>query len=217
MWVLCVLKQPNLLPIYRCHIVIFPHSTLSSPQYLPFSPSLSLSPSLSCFYYVSVFTSHQMKLVFEHGLHTHISLVCFTSECKSVCVCACVHVDSLEESQKARQTLLCYLLYKHNMIVRHVPLCLLLSLSPSLELYLSRAWMSVSRFLLLQVLIINECDIKKPKNQFLLRFFDSLRAAFVSFSIATFVTHFKTFFLSIILQFHIKNFHCSKNLQITKG
>lgn len=126
MWVLCVLRQPNLLPIYRCDIVIFPHSALSSPQSLSFSPSLSHSVSLSCFYYVSVFTSLQMKLVFEHGLHTHthISLICFIREC----VCVCVHVDSLEESQKARQTLLCYLLYKYNMIVRHVPHFLCLSL-----------------------------------------------------------------------------------------
>lgn len=191
MWVLCVLRQPNLLPIYRCDIVIFPHSSaLSSPQSLSFSPSLALSHSvsLSCFYYVSVFTSLQMKLVFEHGLHTYTFLwyASYVNVCLYVCVC--VHVDSLEESQKARQTLLCYLLYKYNMIVYAMSRR---TSSVSLSaLYLSVS-VSVSRSLLLQVLIINDCDIKKPKKQFLLRFFDSLRVAFdLPYSIATFVTNF---------------------------
>lgn len=142
-----------------------------SPSRSCFIPSnchflhLSLSSYYGC---VSVFTSVQMKLVFEHGLHTHTNIHTCSFLWYVSCARVCVHVDSLEESQKARRSLLCYLLYKYNMIV--------LSLSFALAL----SCVSGSCSLLLQVLIINDWDIKKPKKQFLLRFFDSHRVAFDS-------------------------------------
>lgn len=110
-----------------------------------------------------------MKLVFEHGLHTqkHTHSAHFSDMFHAR---VCVYVDSLEESQKARRSLLCYLLYKYNIIVLHVPLSFSLALS----------CVPVSCSLLLQVLIINDWDIKKPKKQFLLRFFDLHRVAFDS-------------------------------------
>lgn len=119
-----------------------------------------------------------------------------------------MHVDSLEESQKARRSLLCYLLYKYNMIV--------LSLSLSFPLALS--CVSGSCSLLLQVLIINDWDIKKPKKQFLLRFFDSHRVAFDSLLFFSFrffgtcCTSFKRWFFSLFLTVLDSYLICKKRL-----
>lgn len=166
MWVLSVLRQPNLFPIYCRDIVIFPHPALSS-----FSVTAIFFICL-CLATTAVYRSSPrfrwnwfLSMVYTHT-HTNIHTCSFLWYVS--CARVCVHVDSLEESQKARRSLLCYLLYKYNMIV--------LSLSFPLAL----SCVSGSCSLLLQVLIINDWDIKKPKKQFLLRFFDSHRVAFDS-------------------------------------
>lgn len=190
MWVLCVLRQPNLLPIYRCDIVIFPHSALSSPQSLSFSPSLSHSLTLSLsFLLLLCFGLHLASD--ETGFwawftHTHTHTFLWYASYVSVCVCM---LTALKRAKKPDK--LCF-------VICCTSTTWLYAMSRTSSVSLSALYLSVSvsvsvsRSLLLQVLIINDCDIKKPKKQFLLRFFDSLRVAFDSplDSIATFVTNF---------------------------
>lgn len=90
----------------------------------------------------------------------------------------------------------------------------------SLSFPLALSCVSGSCSLLLQVLIINDWDIKKPKKQFLLRFFDSHRVAFDSLLFFFFLfsffgtccTSFKRWFFSLFLTVLDSYLICKKRL-----
>lgn len=126
MWVLCVLRQPNLLPIYRCDIVIFPHSSaLSSPQSLSFSPSLSLSfLLLLCF---GLHLASDETGFWAWFTHIHISLICFIRESVSVSVRVCACWQPWREPKSQTNFALLFVVQVQHDCVRHVPphfLCL---------------------------------------------------------------------------------------------
>lgn len=189
MWVLSVLRQPNLLPIYCRDIVIFPHPALSS-----FSVTaiffLCLSLATTAVYRSSPRFRWNwfLSMVYTHtNIHTLlISLICFMR----VCVCM---LTALKRAKKPDEV--CF-------VICCTSTTLLYSTSRSLSFSLALSCVPVSCSLLLQVLIINDWDIKKPKKQFLLRFFDSHRVAFDSLIFVFFrtcCTSFKRFLLSLFL------------------
>lgn len=112
-----------------------------------------------------------MKLVFEHGLHTHKHThSAHFSDMFHARVCVFM-LTALKRAKKPDEV--CF-------VIRCTSTTLLYSTSRSLSFSLALSCVPVSCSLLLQVLIINDWGIKKPKKQFLLRFFDSHRVAFDS-------------------------------------